>query len=102
MTLNPFAEARRQRKYDLVAYIANPNPQVNKNGWIEVRRLVGSFSITWGLSERVIYQYVGELVDAGLIKFNQKAVKIAVNDDVLDEMFGSRETWKTTKETHQK
>lgn len=102
MTLNPFAEARKGRKYELIAYIANPNPQTNKNGWIEARRLVGSFSINWGISERVIYQYLSELQDAGIIHYNQKTVKIAVDEEYLDEIFGSREAWKATKEVTKK
>ena len=100
--LNPFAEARRQRKYELIVYIANPNLIVQKDSMIEARRLVGSFSIQWGISERVIYQYLNELQDAGLIQYNGVRVKIAVTPETLDEMFGSREAWQTQRAKKEK
>ena len=94
---NPFTEARRERKLELLKYIANPNPLVVKNKGIPLRRLVGAFSTRWGISAKIIYDYIDELRDAGLIRVTAGFVTLAVPEEVLDELFGSRKEWKTTE-----
>jgi hypothetical protein len=101
---NPFSEDRKTRKLDIIKFLANSNNLIAKGGWVSTRRLTGSFSIKWGISVKVLNVYLNEMADAGILLFNEESTKLSVDDNYLDELFGSREQWqeKTTKETQKK
>jgi len=95
---NPFMDARKDRKLEIVKYLANPNPLAVKNKGVLIRRLVGAFTTVWGLNGRVVYTYLDELQDAGLIQMDTLYVKLAMTTATLNELFGGEEAWKAEKE----
>lgn len=92
-------DARKDRKLQILKYLANPNPLVVKNKGVPTRRLVGAFSTMWGLNARIIYQYLDEMQDAGLIKMDGDYVKLTMTTANLNELFGGEDAWKAGKET---
>ena len=96
---NPFLEARKDRKLEIVKYLANPNPLATKNKGVLLRRLMGAYTTKWGVTARVFYDYIDELQDAQLIQVDGEYVKLVMTTAALNELFGREEAWKVAKET---
>jgi hypothetical protein len=92
-------DARRDRKLEIIKYLANPNPLVVRNKGVPIRRLVGAFTTMWGVSARVIYQYLDEHRDAGLIQMDTQYIRLTMSTAALNELFGGVDAWKAEKET---
>jgi len=92
-------DARRERKLEIIRYLANPNPLAVKKKGVPIRRLVGAFTTVWGLSARIVYDYLDELQDAALIEMDTQFVRLIMTTAALNELFGREEAWKAEKET---
>jgi hypothetical protein len=92
---NPFAEDRRQRKNEILKYLANANPYKRPDGLMDSRKITGFFSAKWGYKTSKIYEYIEELGEAEIIKFIGSYIALDVDDEYLDEYFGSRLEWLT-------
>lgn len=72
---NYFISERRERKLRLLNFIADITSQKGGDG-VSLSRLLGYFSMLWGLRTSKILEYIDELKLAGLITINSDRVRI--------------------------
>jgi hypothetical protein len=67
-------------------------------GTFPLNRVVGYFSVKTGIGHKVIYSYIAELNDFGMISLIGDKVKLIYDEQALDDFFGTREAWQEKPE----